>query len=132
MTSKELATCTVSGIPIKVAVINNGSLGMVRQLQSLYYDGRISNIDLGQLGGRRVPDFPKLADAYGAIGLVCDSPSDVDATIEKAMKIDDVPVVIDFRVRPEEMVWPAIADGASNDAIRFARGLTPDFDEDDL
>jgi acetolactate synthase-1/2/3 large subunit len=132
MTNQELATCTLEGIPIKVAVINNSSLGMVRQWQTLFYEGRYSNTDL-QRGERvRVPDFPKLAEAYGAVGLACESPDDVDATIRKAMEIDDVPVVVDFRVHRDAMVWPMVAAGTSNDDIKYARDLAPEFDEDDL
>ena len=82
MTNQELATCTLEGIPIKVAVINNESLGMVRQWQTLFYEGRYSQTDLQS---KRVPDFVKLAEAYGAVGLACDSPDDGDATISKAL-----------------------------------------------
>jgi acetolactate synthase-1/2/3 large subunit len=129
MTNQELATCTIEGIPIKVAIINNESLGMVRQWQTLFYGGRYSNTDLQS---KRVPDFVKLADAYGAVGLSCDSPADVDATINKAMEIDDVPVVVDFRVHRDAMVWPMVAAGTSNDDIKYARDLAPEFEEDDL
>ncbi|MBO9520083.1 MAG: acetolactate synthase large subunit [Nocardioidaceae bacterium] len=129
MTNQELATCTIEGIPIKVAVINNESLGMVRQWQTLFYNERYSNTDLQS---KRVPDFVKLADAYGAIGLSCESPADVDATIQKAMEIDDVPVVVDFRVNRDAMVWPMVAAGTSNDDIKYARDLAPDFEEDEL
>jgi len=97
MTNQELATCVVNDIPIKVAVINNSSLGMVRQWQTLFYSERYSNTDLHtSAGGRRIPDFVKLADAYGCVGLRCERPEDVDSTIEKAMSINDVPVVVDF------------------------------------
>ncbi|HET6154237.1 MAG TPA: acetolactate synthase large subunit [Marmoricola sp.] len=132
MTNQELATCTLEGIPIKVAIINNESLGMVRQWQTLFYDGRYSNTDLHTGPARRVPDFVKLADAYGAVGLSCDNASDVDATIKKAMEIDDVPVVVDFRVNRDAMVWPMVAAGTSNDEIKYARDLAPKFEEDDL
>ncbi len=132
MTNQELATCTIEGIPVKVAVINNESLGMVRQWQTLFYGGRYSSTDLQRGEQLRVPDFPKLAEAYGAVGLACDSPEDVDATIEKAMEIDDVPVVVDFRVHRDAMVWPMVAAGTSNDDIKYARDLAPEFDEDDL
>lgn len=132
MTNQELATCTIEGIPIKVAIINNESLGMVRQWQTLFYNGRYSNTDLHTGPSRRVPDFVKLADAYGAIGLSCDNPADVDATINKAMEIDDVPVVVDFRVHRDAMVWPMVAAGTSNDDIKYARDLAPEFEEDDL
>ncbi len=129
MTNQELATCAINDIPIKVAVINNESLGMVRQWQTLFYSERYSNTDLHS---KRIPDFVKLAEAYGCVGLACDSPADVDATIQKAMEIDDVPVVVDFRVHRDAMVWPMVAAGTSNDEIRYARDLAPDFDEDDV
>ena len=142
MTNQELATCALEGIPIKVAIINNESLGMVRQWQTLFYGKRYSNTDLQRNGGRegtgaeplrvRIPDFVKLAEAYGCVGLACDSPGDVDATIRKAMEIDDVPVVVDFRVHRDAMVWPMVAAGTSNDDIKFARDMAPEFDEDDL
>ena len=134
MTNQELATCTIEGIPIKVAVINNESLGMVRQWQTLFYGGRYSSTDLQRphLRGGRVPDFVKLAEAYGAVGLSCETAEDVDATIDKAMEINDVPVVVDFRVNRDAMVWPMVAAGTSNDEIRYARDLAPDFHEDDL
>ena len=129
MTNQELATCTIEDIPIKVAVINNESLGMVRQWQTLFYEGRYSNTDLQS---KRIPDFVKLADAYGAVGLSCESPADVDDTIKKAMEVDDVPVVVDFRVHRDAMVWPMVPAGTSNDDINYARGLAPEFEEDDL
>src|SRR5689334_990297 len=129
MTNQELATCAINDIPIKVAVINNESLGMVRQWQTLFYGERYSNTDLHT---KRIPDFVKLADAYGCVGLACDSPDDVDATIEKAMAIDDQPVVVDFRVHRDAMVWPMVAAGTSNDEIKYARDLAPQFDEDDI
>ena len=129
MTNQELATCAIEGIPIKVAIINNESLGMVRQWQTLFYNQRYSNTDLQS---KRIPDFVKLAEAYGCVGLACDSPDDVDATINKAMEINDVPVVVDFRVHRDAMVWPMVAAGTSNDDIKFARDMAPEFDEDDL
>ena len=129
MTNQELATCTIEDIPIKVAVINNESLGMVRQWQTLFYEGRYSNTDLQS---KRIPDFVKLADAYGAVGLSCESPADVDDTIKKAMEVDDVPVAVDFRVHRDAMVWPMVPAGTSNDDINYARGLAPEFEEDDL
>ncbi|HVN13764.1 MAG TPA: acetolactate synthase large subunit [Kineosporiaceae bacterium] len=132
MTNQELATCVVNEIPIKVAVINNSSLGMVRQWQTLFYQERYSNTDLHtSAGGRRVPDFVKLADAYGCVGLRCERPEDVDATIEKAMSIDDVPVVVDFVVHRDAMVWPMVPAGVSNDDIQVARGMTPTWDRED-
>ncbi|RZS87045.1 acetolactate synthase large subunit [Motilibacter rhizosphaerae] len=128
MTNQELATCAINDIPIKVAVINNGSLGMVRQWQTLFYGGRYSNTDLQS---RRIPDFVKLADAYGCVGLRCESAEQVDATIEKAMSIDDAPVVIDFVVHQDAMVWPMVAAGTSNDDIMVARSLAPVWDREE-
>ena len=129
MTNQELATCAINDIPIKVAIINNESLGMVRQWQTLFYNERYSNTDLHS---KRIPDFVKLAEASGCVGLACDSPADVDATLEKARAIDDQPVVVDFRVHRDAMVWPMVAAGTSNDEIQYARDLAPQFDEDDL
>src|SRR4051812_8134824 len=131
MTNQELATCAIEGIPIKVAIINNQSLGMVRQWQTLFYNERYSNTDL-QRAERRIPDFVRLADAYGCVGLACESPEDVDSTIEKAMEINDVPVVVDFRVHRDAMVWPMVAAGTSNDDIKTARDMAPVWDEDEL
>src|SRR5262245_33710931 len=131
MTNQELATCAIEGAPIKVAVINNGNLGMVRQWQTLFYGERYSNTDLGT-HKHRIPDFVKLADALGCVGLRCETAEDVDKTIEAAMAINDAPVVIDFVVGKDAMVWPMVAAGTSNDEIMFARGVRPIFDEDDL
>ena len=129
MTNQELATCAIEGIPIKVAVINNGNLGMVRQWQTLFYGERYSQTDLGT-HKHRIPDFVKLADALGCIGLRCESKADVDETIAKAMSIDDAPVVVDFTVGKDAMVWPMVAAGTSNDDILAARGIRPAFDEE--
>jgi acetolactate synthase-1/2/3 large subunit len=131
MTNQELATCALERIPIKVAIINNGNLGMVRQWQTLFYEGRYSNTDLGT-HKHRIPDFVKLAEALGCIGLRCESKADVDKTIEAAMAINDAPVVVDFTVGKDAMVWPMVAAGTSNDEIMFARGVRPSFDEDEL
>lgn len=131
MTNQELATCVLNNIPIKVAVINNSSLGMVRQWQSLFYDQRYSNTDLHTSVGSRVPDFVKLAEAYGAVGLRCERPEDVDATIEKAMAVTDVPVVVDFVVHRDAMVWPMVPAGVSNDDIQIARGMSPQWDREE-
>ncbi|MFB9835626.1 acetolactate synthase large subunit [Actinoallomurus acaciae] len=128
MTNQELATCAIEGIPIKVAVINNGNLGMIRQWQTLFYNERYSNSDLQS---RRIPDFVRLAEAYGCVGLRCDNAADVDATINKAMEINDVPVVVDFIVHQDAMVWPMVAAGTSNDDIKIARDLAPDWGSDD-
>jgi acetolactate synthase-1/2/3 large subunit len=132
MTNQELATCAIEGIPIKVAIINNGSLGMVRQWQTLFYNERYSNTDLHRtqqekLAGTRIPDFVKLAEAYGCEGIRCEEAADVDKVIERAMAIEDRPVVIDFIVHRDAMVWPMVAAGTSNNDIKFARGLAPDW-----
>jgi len=129
MTNQELATCAINDIPIKVAVVNNNSLGMVRQWQTLFYNERYSETDLHS---QRIPDFVKLADAYGCVGLRCESAADVDATIEKAMAVDDRPVVVDFVVHKDAMVWPMVAAGTGNDEIKFARDMAPRWDEDEL
>jgi len=126
MTNQELATCALNNIPIKIAIINNGALGMVRQWQTLFYNQRYSNTDLQS---RRIPDFVKLAEAYGCVGLRCESPDQVDSVVEKAMAINDAPVVIDFVVHEDAMVWPMVPAGLSNDEILAARGQRPDFDE---
>jgi acetolactate synthase I/II/III large subunit len=131
MTNQELATCALEGIPVKIAVINNGNLGMVRQWQTLFYDGRYSNTELGT-HKHRIPDFVKLAEALGCIGLRCESKADVDKVIKQAMEINDAPVVIDFTVGKDAMVWPMVAAGTSNDEIMFARDVRPTFEEDDL
>jgi acetolactate synthase-1/2/3 large subunit len=129
MTNQELVTCAINNIPIKVALINNESLGMVRQWQTLFYNQRYSNTDLHS---KRVPDFAKLADAMGCIGLRCERPEDVDKTIEAAMAINDQPVVVDFNVFRDAMVWPMVAAGTSNDDIMIARELAPDWDSQEL
>jgi acetolactate synthase I/II/III large subunit len=130
MTNQELATCALEDIPIKVAVINNGNLGMVRQWQTLFYAERYSSTDLGT-HKHRVPDFVKLAEALGCIGLRCETAADVDKTIESAMSINDAPVVVDFVVGKDAMVWPMVPAGTGNDEIMSARGERPIFDDDD-
>ncbi|MCT1431798.1 acetolactate synthase large subunit [Brachybacterium muris] len=131
MTNQELATCVINDIPIKVAVINNSSLGMVRQWQNLFYDKRYSHTDLNTgHGTRRIPDFVKLADAYGAAGLRCEKDEDIDATIEQAMEINDRPVVVDFQVSADAMVWPMVPAGVSNDEIQIAQGMSPEWERD--
>ena len=129
MTNQELVTCALNDIPIKVAIINNESLGMVRQWQTLFYEGRYSNTNLES---KRIPDFVKLADAMGCVGLTCDRMEDVDAVIKLANSINDQPVVIDFRVFRDAMVWPMVAAGTSNDDIQIAREMAPDWDSQEL
>jgi len=155
MTNQELATCAVEGIPVKIAIINNGNLGMVRQWQTLFYNERYSNTDLDRRAhapqaaagpeagaaddaprhdpappgrGTRIPDFVKLAEAYGCVGLRCEDAGSVDAVIEQAMSINDRPVVVDFIVHRDAMVWPMVAAGTSNDDIIVARNMAPDWD----
>ncbi len=113
MTAQELATSATEQIPFVTAILNNGYLGMVRQWQELFFDERYSGVWLDP----NVPDYVKLAEAYGAVGLRVDSADEVDNAIEKAYSITDRSVVIDFRVDPGEMVFPMVPSGASNDAI---------------
>ncbi|MDQ7802495.1 acetolactate synthase large subunit [Amycolatopsis sp. A133] len=131
MTNQELATCAIEGAPIKVAVINNGNLGMVRQWQNLFYSERYSNTDLGT-HKHRIPDFVLLAEALGCAGLRCETKEDVDATIRRAMEINDRPVVIDFVVGKDAQVWPMVAAGTGNDEIMAVRGIRPLFDDDEV
>ncbi|PZE75016.1 acetolactate synthase large subunit [Curtobacterium sp. MCBD17_019] len=132
MTNQELATCVINDIPIKVAIINNSSLGMVRQWQTLFYDGRHSFTDL-ETGhaSRRVPDFVKLADAYGALGIRVEREDEIDDAIRLALATNDRPVVIDFVVSRDSMVWPMVPQGVSNSAIQHARDLAPSWDDED-
>ena len=132
MTNQELATCTINNIPIKVAIINNSSLGMVRQWQTLFYDGRYSNTDLNTGHDTvRVPDFVKLADAYGALGIRVTKEDEIDAAIKLALETNDRPVVIDFVVSADSMVWPMVPQGVSNSYVQYARDHAPTWDTDE-
>lgn len=140
MTNQELTTCALNNIPIKVAIINNGALGMVRQWQTLFYNQRYSNTvlhsgpeDIGPNKGTRVPDFVKLSEAMGCVALRCERPEDLDKVIAEANAINDRPVVVDFIVHEDAQVWPMVAAGTSNDEVMAARGVRPDFgdNEDD-
>jgi len=113
MTAQELVTATAERIPIKVAILNNGYLGMVRQWQEMFYEERYSEVFLSP----DLPDYVKWAEAMGAVGFRVDQVSDVDPVIEKANQIDDRPVVIDFRVDTFEKVFPMVPAGAPNDDI---------------
>ncbi|HXF56567.1 MAG TPA: acetolactate synthase large subunit [Actinomycetota bacterium] len=113
MTAQELATSTTERIPIVVAIVNNAYLGMVRQWQELFYNRRFSQVYLSH----DVPDYVKLAEAYGAVGLRAETPEEVDPVLEKALSVTDRTVVIDFRCDPEEMCFPMVPAGASNDDI---------------
>jgi acetolactate synthase-1/2/3 large subunit len=129
MTNQELATCAIEGAPIKVALINNGNLGMVRQWQTLFYEERYSQTDLAT-HSHRIPDFVKLAEALGCVGLRCEREEDVVDVINQARAINDRPVVIDFIVGADAQVWPMVAAGTSNDEIQAARGIRPLFDDE--
>lgn len=130
MTNQELATCAINEIPIKVAIINNSSLGMVRQWQTLFYDGRHSHTDLNTGHGTvRIPDFVKLAEAYGCLAIRVEKEEDVDAAIKTALETNDRPVVIDFVVSADAMVWPMVPQGVSNSYVQYARDHSPAFDE---
>jgi acetolactate synthase-1/2/3 large subunit len=131
MTNQELATCAIENIPIKVAVINNGNLGMVRQWQNLFYSERYSNTDLGT-HKHRIPDFKLLAEAMGCVGLRAESKDEVDRVIHQAMEINDRTVVIDFVVGADAQVWPMVAAGTGNDQIMAARDIRPLFDSDEI
>ena len=129
MTNQELATCTINNIPIKVAIINNSSLGMVRQWQTLFYNQRYSNTDLHTgTDTMMVPDFVKLAEAYGCLGIRVEKEEDIDKAIKLAIETNDRPVVIDFIVGRDAMVWPMVAAGVSNDEIQYARDAAPIWD----
>jgi acetolactate synthase-1/2/3 large subunit len=129
MTNQELATCTINQIPIKVAIINNSSLGMVRQWQTLFYNSRYSNTDLHTgTDSVMVPDFIKLAEAYGCLAIRVEKEEDVDKAIKLAIETNDRPVVIDFIVGKDAMVWPMVPAGVSNDAVQYARDAAPIWD----
>lgn len=113
MTFQELITSTTENIPIKVVVFNNGGYGMVKQWQNLFYGGRLSAVDLGTT----VPDYPKLAEALGCVGLRVDHPNEVDAAIEKALAVDDRSVVLEVATDLNEMCFPMVPAGASNDRV---------------
>jgi acetolactate synthase I/II/III large subunit len=113
MTAQELVTATSERIPIKVAILNNAYLGMVRQWQEMFYDERYSEVYLSP----DLPDYKLWAEAMGCVGMRVESPDDVDAAIQKANEIDDRPVVIDFRTDSREKVYPMVPAGLSNDQI---------------
>ncbi len=131
MTNQELATCTINDIPIKVAIINNSSLGMVRQWQTLFYDGRHSFTDLNTgHGTRMIPDFVKLGEAYGCLAIRVTKPEEVDPAIKLALETNDRPVVIDFVVSRDAMVWPMVPQGLSNSSVQYARDHAPEWEEE--
>ena len=131
MTNQELATCAIEGIPIKVAVINNGNLGMVRQWQTLFYGERYSQTDLGTHKHRHArlrACWPRRT-AASACGP---SARGRRRAIQQAMAINDRPVVIDFVVGADAQVWPMVAAGTGNDELMAARSIRPLFDGDEL
>ena len=131
MTNQELATCTINNIPIKVAIINNSSLGMVRQWQTLFYEGRHSFTDLNTGHDTvMIPDFVKMADAYGALGIRVTTPEEVEPAIRLAMETNDRPVVIDFIVSRDAMVWPMVPQGVGNSQVQYARDHASDWYEE--
>jgi acetolactate synthase I/II/III large subunit len=113
MTFQELITAATEDIPIKVVVFNNGAYGMVKQWQQLFYNGRISASELS----RTVPDYPKLAEAMGCVGLRVDHPGEIDSAIDKAITVDDRPVVLEVVCDTDEMCFPMVPAGGSNDRI---------------
>ena len=113
MTAQELITASVEQIPIKVGILNNSNLGMVRQWQEMFYDNRYSQVHFSET----VPDYIKWAEAMGCVGIRVDSPEEVESAIEKANSINDRPVVVEFRVEPTEQVFPMVAAGKGNDEI---------------
>ena len=116
---------------VQVAIINNSSLGMVRQWQTLFYDGRHSFTDLNTgHGTAMVPDFVKLADAYGALGIRVTKQEEVDAAIQLALDTNDRPVVIDFIVSRDSMVWPMVPQGVGMSQVQYARDHAPEWEEE--
>jgi len=126
MTNQEITTCSINHIPIKIAIIRNNTLGMVRQWQTLFYGKRYSNTDLHT---DTLPDFVKLSEAMGAVAFRVTKPEEIDDAINKALAINDRPVVIEFQVSTDALVLPMVPAGASNDEILVAPGVTPDWEE---
>jgi acetolactate synthase-1/2/3 large subunit len=131
MTNQELATCMINGINIKVAVINNSSLGMVRQWQTLFFDGRHSFTDLQPLPGPEfIPDFVKLGEAYGCLAIRVRTEEEIEPAIKLALETNDRPVLIDFIVSKDAMVWPMVPQGVGNSKVQYARDHAPDWDQE--
>jgi len=121
MTAQELVTATVENIPIKVALLNNSYLGMVRQWQEMFYEERYSEVFLS----KDVPDYKMWAESMGCVGIRVDDPEEVAPAIARANEIDDRPVVIDFRVAAAENVYPMVPSGATNSEL-----MVPPFQQD--
>ena len=113
MTAQELTTASMERIPVKIAILNNAYLGMVRQWQEMFYEERYSEVYLSP----DLPDYKLWAEAMGCVGMRVDSPEEVESAIQKANEIDDRPVVIEFRTDSAEKVFPMVPAGASNDDI---------------
>ncbi len=113
MTAQELVTAAIEKIPVKVAILNNSYLGMVRQWQEMFYDERYSEVFLSP----NIPDFTKWAEAMGCVGIRVDDPDEVQPAIDRANEINDRPVVVDFRTEQSEKVFPMVAAGQANDAV---------------
>ncbi|SDH84919.1 acetolactate synthase large subunit [Agrococcus jejuensis] len=131
MTNQELATCALNDIPIKVAIINNSSLGMVRQWQNLFYEGRYAFTDL-ETGddARMIPDFVKLGEAYGCLAIRVTREDQIDDAIRLALETNDRPVVIDFIVSKDAMVWPMVPQGVSNSFVQYAKDHSPEWGDE--
>lgn len=128
MTSEELATAFMEGTPIKIALLNNSVYGMVRQWQTLFYEKHYSATILHEkekTGLVGVPDFVKLAEAYGCVGLRARTKEEAIECIRKANEINDRPVLIDFHVWKDAMVWPMVAAGDANDNVTYMPGIKP-------
>ena len=123
MTAQELVTATAERIPVKIAILNNAYLGMVRQWQEMFYEERYSEVYLSP----DLPDYKLWAEAMGCVGMRVDSPEEVESAIQKANEIDDRPVVIDFRTDSSEKVFPMVPAGRSNDDIITDPALGEDF-----
>lgn len=126
MTGQELITASISRIPVKIAILNNAYLGMVRQWQELFYDERYSEVALG----KEIPNYVGWAESMGCAAFRVEEVDDVIPTIEKAQAIDDQPVVIDFRTDWAEHVYPMVPAGASNDEVILSKAEDPDATED--
>jgi acetolactate synthase-1/2/3 large subunit len=113
MTAQELVTASLERIPVKIGILNNSYLGMVRQWQEMFYDERYSEVNLSGT----LPDFVKWAESMGCVGIRVEDPQEAEAAIDKANSINDRPVVVDFRVAEDEKVFPMVPAGKSNDDI---------------
>ncbi|KAB8294367.1 acetolactate synthase large subunit [Bifidobacterium avesanii] len=134
MTSEELAAAFLDHVPVKIAILNNSVYGMVRQWQTLFYEHHYSQTNLLDGEAREdtpadeffdVPDFVKLAEAYGCVGMRAFTKEEAVSAIQRANEINDRPVLIDFRVYKDAMVWPMVSAGASNDTVTYRPGVNP-------